>query len=94
MSRFGETKPVERIKVLPQMRIKKVASKQKILYRLFYMAGNLSGFLSFLYYLFCSKLKKEMLPLGMVTYNLKNEYMYGCTLNKRNEWSIINVIQQ
>lgn len=66
----------------------------KILYRLFYMAGNLSGCLSFLYYLFCSKLKKEMLPLGMVTYNLKNEYMYGCTLNKRNEWSIINVIQQ
>ena len=35
-----------------------------------------------------------MLPLGMVTYNLKNEYMYSCTLNKRNEWSIVNVIQQ
>lgn len=29
MSRFGEPKPVERIKVLPQKTIKKVASKQK-----------------------------------------------------------------
>ena len=28
MSRFGEPKPVERIKVLPQKTIKKVASKQ------------------------------------------------------------------
>ena len=30
MSRFGEPKPVERIKVLPQKTIKKVASKQDI----------------------------------------------------------------
>ena len=30
MSRFGEPKPVERIKVLPQKTIKKVASKQKV----------------------------------------------------------------
>ena len=30
MSRFGETKPVERIKVLPQKTIKKVASKHRV----------------------------------------------------------------
>jgi hypothetical protein len=30
VSRFGEPKPVERIKVLPQKTIKKVASKQRI----------------------------------------------------------------
>ena len=30
MSRFGEPKPVERIKVLPQKTIKKVASKQQM----------------------------------------------------------------
>ena len=30
MSRFGEPKPVERIKVLPQKTIKKVASKQDL----------------------------------------------------------------
>lgn len=29
MSGFGEPKPVERIKVLPQKTIKKVASKQR-----------------------------------------------------------------
>lgn len=34
MSRFGEPKPVERIKVLPQKTIKKVASKHRVFHNM------------------------------------------------------------
>lgn len=49
------------------------------------MAGNLSGCLSFLYYLIGSNLKSKMLPFGMKMYKMKIECTYAFALNKRNE---------
>ena len=44
MSRFGEPKPVERIKVLPQKTIKKVASKHRVFHNMcFWENQNLLG---------------------------------------------------
>ena len=43
MSRFGEPKPVERIKVLPQKTIKKVASKHRVFHNMFEVQKEQSG---------------------------------------------------
>ena len=51
MSRFGEPKPVERIKVLPQKTIKKVASKHKeYIYRKKVLKVNEKSFSRLFYY--------------------------------------------